>query len=308
MGHDHGSGHVHAHGSTGRGRLAIALGITVVVLVAELIGAWVTGSLALLTDAAHMVTDVVGLAIALSAAMAIRAAPDDRRTWGLRRVEVIAALAQALLLLAVAGYVIVQAVIRIGEQPDIPPVELIVFAAIGLVGNVVALAVLWSGRSRSLNSRAAFTEVLGDALGSVAVIVAGVVIALTGWGAADAIAAVLIGAFIVPRGIRLMWDAVGVILETTPKGIDLAAIRAHIEAMPHVRGVHDLHVSRISSDLPVLTAHVVVDDECFTQEANARLLADLQACVAEHFPVSIEHSTFQIESEAHLAREHTAHA
>jgi len=308
MGHDHGGGHTHAHASTGRGRLAIALGITVLVLVAELIGAWVTGSLALLTDAAHMVTDVVGLSIALSAAIAIRARPDDRRTWGLRRVEVIAALAQALLLLAVAVYVIVQAIIRIGDQPDIPPVELIVFASIGLVGNLIALAVLWGGRARSLNSRAAFTEVLSDALGSVAVVVAGVVIALTGWGAADAIAAILIGAFIVPRGIRLMWDAIGVILETTPKGIDLGSVREHIEAMPYVRGVHDLHVSRISSDLPVLTAHVVVEDECFARGESVRLLSELQACVADHFPVSIEHSTFQIESEAHLAREHTAHA
>lgn len=298
----------HAHGAhTGRTRIAIALGVTVAVLVAELVGAWLTGSLALLTDAVHMVTDAVGLAIALGASVVITTRPTDRRTWGLRRMEVLAALLQALLLLGVSIFVIVEAIERIGTAAEIPAAELLVFAVIGLAGNAVAIAVLAGGRSRSLNLRAAFLEVLGDALGSVAVIVAAIVIWATGFTPADSIAAILIGAFIAPRAIRLLWDALGVVLEVTPKHLDLASVREHLEAMDGVRSVHDLHVSRISSDLPVLTAHVVVDDACFRDGRAPQLLAGLQECVASHFAVSIEHSTFQLESDAHPGTEQAAH-
>jgi len=300
----------HAHGAdSGRGRIAIALGITVAVLAAELVGAWLTGSLALLTDAAHMVTDAIGLSIALGASIAISSSrPNDRRTWGLRRIEVLAALAQALLLIGVAVFVVVEAVLRIGASPDIPAGELLAFAIVGLVGNAVAIAVLAKGRTHSLNLRAAFLEVIGDALGSVAVIVAAVVIWTTGFAPADSIAAILIGAFIVPRAIRLLWDALAVVLEVTPKDLDLGSVREHLEAMDGVRSVHDLHVSRISSDLPVLTAHVVVEDAWFRDGRAPRLLSGLQECVASHFAVSIEHSTFQLESDAHPHEEHVAHA
>ena len=147
-----------------------------------------------------------------------------------------------------------------------------------------------------------------DALGSVAVIVAAVVITLTGFGAADTIAAVLIGVLIVPRALVLLWDSMQVVLETVPKGIDVDQLREHLEQMPHVLAVHDLHVSRIATDLPVLTAHVVLDDECFQDGHAASILADLQSCVAEHFPISIEHSTFQLEPASHAAHEHGAHA
>lgn len=299
----------HAHGAdSGRGRIAIALGITVAVLAAELVGAWLTGSLALLTDAAHMVTDAVGLSIALGASVAISSRPNDRRTWGLRRIEVIAAMLQALLLIGVAVFVVVEAIARLGSSPDIPAGELLAFAIIGLVGNAVAIAVLAKGRGRSLNLRAAFLEVVGDALGSVAVIVAAIVIWTTGFAPADSIAALVIGAFIVPRALRLLWDALAVVLEVTPKDLDLGSVREHLEAMEGVRSVHDLHVSRISSDLPVLTAHVVVDDACFRDGRAPALLARLQDCVASHFAVSIEHSTFQLESDAHPGEEHVAHA
>jgi len=299
----------HAHGAgSGRGRIAIALGITVVVLAAELVGAWLTGSLALLIDAAHMITDAVGLSIALGASVVITSRPNDRRTWGLRRIEVVAALLQALLLIGVAVFVVVEAIARIGASPDIPAGELLAFAVVGLIGNAIAIAVLAKGRSRSLNLRAAFLEVIGDALGSVAVIVAAIVIWTTGFAPADSIAAILIGAFIVPRAIRLLWDALAVVLEVTPKDLDLASVREHLEAMDGVRSVHDLHASRISSDLPVLTAHVVVDDACFRDGRAPQLLASLQECVASHFTVSIEHSTFQLESDSHPHEEHVAHA
>ena len=299
----------HAHGAgSGRGRIAIALGITVAVLAAELVGAWMTGSLALLTDAAHMITDAVGLSIALGASVAVTSRPTDRRTWGLRRIEVVAALLQALLLIGVAVFVVVEAIARLGSSPDIPAGELLAFAVVGLTGNAVAIAVLAKGRSRNLNLRAAFLEVIGDALGSVAVIVAAIVIWTTGFAPADSIAAILIGAFIVPRAIRLLWDALAVVLEVTQKELDLASVREHLEAMEGVRSVHDLHASRISSDLPVLTAHVVVDDACFRDGRAPRLLASLQECVASHFAVSIEHSTFQLESDSHPHEEHVAHA
>jgi len=308
MGSDHSHGVNGGPAASGRGPLALALGITLTVLVAELIGAWLTGSLALLTDAAHMVTDAVGLAIALGAAAVSASRPNDRRTWGLRRIEVVAALIQALLLIAVAVFVIVEAIGRIGNRPEIPAAELLLFAVIGLVGNAIAIAILARGRKRNLNLRAAFLEVLGDAVGSIAVIVAAIVIWTTGFTEADSIAAILIGAFIVPRALRLLWDALGVVLEVTPKDLDLGSVRAHLEAMDDVRSVHDLHVSRISSDLPVLTAHVVVDDACFRDGRAPELLSRLQDCVASHFAVSIEHSTFQLESVAHPGDEHGAHA
>ncbi len=300
-------GHVHG-AAAGTARLGIALGITLAVLVAELIGAWLTGSLALLTDAAHMVTDAAGLGIALAAAAASASRPTDRRTWGLRRIEVVAALAQALLLIGVAVLVVIEAIARIGQGAEIPAAQLLVFAVVGLAGNLVAIAVLAGGRDRTLNLRGAFLEVVGDALGSVAVIVAAIVIWTTGFAAADSIAAILIGAFIVPRAIRLLWDALGVVLEVTPRDLDLGSVREHLEAMDDVRSVHDLHVGRISSDLPVLTAHVVVADACFRDGRAPELLTRLQDCVASHFPVSIEHSTFQLESDAHRDEEHVSHA
>ena len=313
IGHDHGAsadagGHDHAPAPSHRGRLAIAFGITATVLVAELIGAWMTGSLALLTDAAHMVTDSIGLLVALTAATLIRRPPNAKRTWGLQRLEVVAATVQAALMIAVGVFVIVEAIRRLSDPPEIPSAELLIFGIIGLVGNVISMAVLFGGRRSSLNLRAAFLEVGADALGSIAVIVAAIVIALTGFGGADTIAAVLIGVLIVPRALKLLWDSMQVVLEAVPKGIDLDEVRGHLMAKPHVLAVHDLHVSRIATDLPVLTAHVVIDDECFTDGHAAGILADLQVCVAEHFPISIEHSTFQLEPASHADREHGTHA
>lgn len=306
MGHHH--DHAGARADTGRGRLAVAFGITAVVLVAELIGAAITGSLALLTDAAHMVSDASGLLVALTAATLMRRPPNDKRTWGLQRLEVVAATAQAALMIAVGVFVIIEAVRRFADPPEVPSAELLLFGVIGLVGNLISMAVLVGGRRESMNVRAAFLEVGSDALGSVAVIVAAIVISLTGFGAADTIAALLIGVFIVPRAIMLLWESVQVVLESVPKGIDLDEVRIHLASKPHVRAVHDLHISRIATDLPVLTAHIVVDDECFKDGHAADILVDLQECVAEHFPISIEHSTFQLEPASHAGREHGTHA
>ena len=295
----------HTHGTHGPGadqhggRLAVAFSITVVVLVAQVVGALWTGSLALLMDAAHGLTDAAALLMALVAASLASRPADLRRTWGLRRAEVLAASAQAVGLLAIGGYVVVEGVQRLGAPPDVPARGLLVFGLVGLVGNLASMAVLASRRTATLNLRAAFLEVLADAVGSLAVVVAALVLELTGWRPVDTVAALVVGALVLPRAVHLLREAVDILLESTPRDLDLAAVRAHLLDVAHVRDVHDLHASQIATGLPVLTAHVVIDDECFRDGHAPVLLVELQRCVAEHFPVSIEHSTFQLEPAAH---------
>jgi cobalt-zinc-cadmium efflux system protein len=301
--------HDHNHGTTtNRTRLAIAFAITASILVAEVIGAIWTGSLALLVDAAHMLTDASGLLVALIAASWMLRPPTSKHTWGLKRAEVLAALAQAAVLLAVGIYAFIEGVSRLFEPPEVSSTGLLVFGIIGLVGNIAAIIVLSSGRSSNLNMRAAFLEVINDALGSVAVIISAIVIATTGWTQIDALAAMLISALIVPRTVILLKEAGSVLLESTPKGLDLAVVRRHILEMDHVIEVHDLHASQIATGLPILSAHVVVDPGCFRDGHAPSILGDLQRCVAEHFPVNVEHSTFQIEPVTHRASELHPHA
>ncbi|MFJ2620959.1 cation diffusion facilitator family transporter [Glutamicibacter sp. NPDC087344] len=300
MGHDH--SHDHAH--TNRTRLAWALGITASILVAEVIGAIMTNSLALLVDAAHMLTDTAGLLLALTAANLIMRKPTMKRTWGFRRAEVLSATLQSALLLAVGIYAAVDAVQRLFDPPEVQPTGLLIFGFVGLAGNIIAMIIISGQRGQNLNMRAAFLEVVNDALGSVAVIIAAVVISLTGWMRADSVAALLISALIVPRAVALLKETTHILLESTPRGLDLNAVRSHLEEQPGVLAVHDLHASQIASNLPVLTAHVVVKDDMFDADATGGLLRNLQQCVAAHFEVSIEHSTFQIEPESHRLTEH----
>lgn len=303
MGHDHSHAHSHDHSATNRTRLAWALGITASILVAEVIGAIMTNSLALLVDAAHMLTDTAGLLMALTAANLIMRKPTMKRTWGFRRAEVLSATLQSALLLAVGIYAAVDAVQRLFDPPEVQPAGLLVFGIIGLLGNIASMLIIAGGRGHNLNMRAAFLEVVNDALGSVAVIVAAVVIALTGWMRADSVAALLISALIVPRAATLLKETTHILLESTPRGLDLGAVRTHLEGQPGVLAVHDLHASQIASNLPVLTAHVVVKNEMFDADAAGGLLRNLQQCMAAHFEVSIEHSTFQIEPESHSVTE-----
>jgi cobalt-zinc-cadmium efflux system protein len=291
---------------TQRRRLAVVLCITVVVMLVEVVGAAVSGSLALLADAAHMLTDVGGLVLALVAAALSLRPPSDARTWGWRRAEVVAAAFQAAVLLAVGGFVVVEAVRRLVAPSGVESGAMVVFGVVGLVGNAIGIAVLAGARGANLNLRAAFLEVVNDALGSVAVLVAAVVIFVTGWTRADAVASLVIAALIVPRTIALLRESVDVLLEATPKGLDLSEVREHVLAMPHVHEVHDLHASSVATDLPVLTAHVVVDDSCFHDGHLRTLLDDLQACLAEDFDV--EHSTFQFEALGHAGHEHATHS
>lgn len=299
--------HQHAAPSTHRSKLAIAFGITAVILVAEVIGALWTNSLALLIDAGHMLTDASGLLIALLAATLALRPPNARRTWGYRRAEVLAAGAQAAVLLGVAVYAFVEGVQRLFSPPHVTASGLLVFGIIGLLGNLASILVLNSGRGANLNMRAAFLEVVNDALGSVAVIVSAIVIALTGWTRIDALAGLLIAALIVPRAITILREAGSILLESTPVGLNLDDVRRHLLDVPHVQAVHDLHASMIATGLPVLTAHIVLDDRCFQDGHAANMLRELQACLAAHFDVSVEHSTFQLEPPDHALQEHTTH-
>ena len=289
-----------------RGRLTVVLGITLAVLVVEVVGAFVSGSLALLADAGHLLTDVGGLTLAYVAAVLARRPATDSRTWGYRRAEVVAAAGQAAVLLAVGGFVLVEGVRRLFAPPEVAPAAMVVFGVLGLAGNLVGLAVLAGGRRDNLNVRAAFLEVANDALGSVAVLVAAAVIATTGWLRADAVVSLVIGALIIPRTLKLLTESVNVLLEATPKGLDLTAVRQRLMTNPHVQDVHDLHATQVATGLPVLTAHVVVDDSCFHDGHLGPMLDELQRCLDADF--DIEHSTIQFEAVAHADHEHQTHA
>jgi cobalt-zinc-cadmium efflux system protein len=208
-------------------------------------------------------------------------------------------------LLAVGGYVIVESIRRLITAPEVTSTAMLVFGVVGLAGNLIALAILYRARADTMNSRAAFLEVANDALGSVAVIVAAVVIAATGWQRADAVASLLIGVLILPRTWRLLRETVDVLLESTPKDLDLATVREHVLRVDHVIAIHDLHASQVASHLPTFSAHVVVDDACFHDGHLKSLLDDIQGCLAGHFDV--EHSTIQFEAGTHAAHEPARH-
>ncbi len=301
-----GAGHAHgpagpADGSAGapadfRVKLWIAFGITAAIVVTQAIGSVLTGSLALLTDTAHALADASGLLVALVAATLMMRPANARRTWGFRRIEVIAAFGQAALLLVVGVYAVIEGVRRLVEPPEVPALELLVFGIIGLAANIIAIAVLSSSRGANFNMRAAFLEVLNDALGSVGVIVAAIVIATTGFAQADAVAGLFIAALILPRAVKLLRETAAVLMEFTPRGLDLDDVRDHIMRLDHVTDVHDLHASTVATGLPTITAHVVVEDRCFSDGHAAEVLQEVRSCVAEHFEVSVLHSTFQIEN------------
>ena len=295
-GHDHGSPGDGAVTRDYRVRLGIAFGLTATMVVAQSVGSVLTGSLALLTDTAHALADASGLLVALIAATLMRRPSTPKRTWGFRRIEVIAALGQATLLLGVGLYAAIEGVRRLFEPPDIPASELVVFGIVGLVMNIIAIVILSSSRGANFNMRAAFLEVLNDALGSLGVIVAAIVISTTGFQQADAIAGLFIAALIAPRAFMLMKETAAVLMEFTPSGLDLDEVRRHILELEHVEDVHDLHASTVATGLPTISAHVVVDDGCFSDGHAAEVLQDIQRCVQEDFSVSVHHSTFQIET------------
>ncbi len=307
MGHAHGHGHA-AGRAEDRSRLVWVLGVTLTVLVAEVVGAWLSGSLALLADAGHMLTDAAAVTVALLASYVATLPSTDRRTFGYHRAEILAALLNAVALLVLCGYLFYEGTSRLRSPVDVDAGPMLAFAAAGLVANAVSLVVLTRRRGQSLNMRGVYLEVLSDLLGSVAVVAAALVVLTTGLDRADSIASMLVAVLILPRSYSLMREAVDVLLEATPAGLDLDQVRAHLLGVPGVVSVHDLHAWTITSGLPSLSVHVVVTDEALAARGVGELLDDFSACVAGHFDV--DHATFQVEPVSHVEHENLgpAHA
>ena len=305
-----GAGHDHAHRTTGTGahrsRLVIVLVITAAVFVVELVGGLVSGSLALLADAGHVLTDSGGLVLALVATSLAQRAATNRRTFGLQRAEVLAALTNALLLVGIAVWVLIKAIDRLTEPEPVDTSVMITAAAIGAAANLAGMLLLRRAQAESLNLRGAYLEVLGDLVGSVAVIVAAVLIRLTGWTRFDALCSLAIFVLILPRAWSLLREVVDVLLEATPRGVDLDQVREHIREVAGVVDVHDLHAWTITSGVPVLSAHVVVDDACIDQGRSGEVLDRLAECLGGHFDVA--HCTFQLEPLGHQEHEPGHHA
>jgi cobalt-zinc-cadmium efflux system protein len=253
--------------------------------------------MALAADAGHMATDAAGLGLALAATRLASRPPTEQRTFGLARLEILAALVNGLLVLAVGVAVLTAGIGRLIQPVTVEPASMTAIAAAGLIVNVIGLFCLRGPAAESLNLKGAYLEVVGDMAGSVAVLAAGAVIATTGWVRADGVASVAIGVLIAPRAYALLREVVHVLLEGTPRGVDLAGVRQHIEEVPGVRAVHDLHAWTITSGAPALTAHIVVTPDAFEAGAYHELLDRLRDCLHGHFDVT--HSTFQVEPEGH---------
>jgi len=295
-GHAHGHSHAPAlrSGARHKGRLFAALAVLATVMVVEVVAAFAANSLALLSDAGHMLTDVGGLAMALAAIhVADRAQSDGRRTYGLYRLEILAALANAVLLFAVAVYVIVEAARRWGDPPDVLVGPMLVVAVIGLVANVVAFALLRSGAKESLNVEGAYLEVMSDLIGSVGVIVAAAVIAATDWAWVDPAVGVAIGVFILPRTWRLGAQAVRILVQAAPAGLDLAALEADLRGLDGVVDVHDLHVWTLTSEMDVASVHLMV-----REGTDGHAVLD-RARVVLRDGHGIDHATLQVEPDTH---------
>ncbi|MDY4677536.1 cation diffusion facilitator family transporter [Bifidobacterium tsurumiense] len=288
----------HNHGAElHQRRLMLTLTMTGGVLIAEVVGALITGSLALLVDAGHMLTDVSVLVASTITAVLMRRKPEGSRTWGWARLEVLTAAAGSLVLLMVGIYAVVESGMRLFGSTDdaIHDIRLLlIFGIIGLAANLVSMALLVSSSADNMNMRAAFLEVMNDALGSVAVVISAIVMLSTGWSGFDAVAGGVIALLMIPRALKLLHKAVRVLLEEAPEGLDLDQVRAHLEEGDHVVAVHDLHASTVSTGMPVLMAHIVVDPDLSMEEA-AEVLRQLQQCLQKHFPVSVPHTTFQLE-------------
>jgi cobalt-zinc-cadmium efflux system protein len=299
MGHGHGHGHQPPASASARylPRLAAALGTGVAFLLLEVVVGVVTGSLALISDAGHMLTDVLGLAMALTAiVLARRSGPTYRRTFGLYRAEVLAALANAVLLFGVAAYVIAEAVQRLRNPPEVPGLPVLLVAVAGLAANVVAFALLRSGSKESLNLRGAYLEVLADMIGSIGVLVSGLITLTTGWRYADALIGVAIGLFVLPRTFTLARRALRILFQHAPAEVDVERISADLAALSGVCDVHDLHVWTLTSGMEVASAHLTLDRAA----QPAEVLAAAQTLLAEHY--SIEHATLQCEPRESAAR------
>jgi cobalt-zinc-cadmium efflux system protein len=285
MGDDHG----HSHGSISaggrhQGRLLAAFVVLAVFMVVEVVGAWVASSLALLSDAGHMLTDVIGIGMALAAIhLAGRGSTRTHRTFGLYRLEILAALANSVLLLGVAAYVLVEAIRRFSDPADVLGGTMLVVAVAGLIANLVAFALLREGSKESLNVEGAYLEVLNGA----------VVLEVTGWSWIDPVVGVAIGIWIVPRALRLAGQAIRILVQAAPPGTDLDALRADLAAVEGVVDVHDLHVWTLTSDMDVASVHLMVR----TATDHHQVLDEARDVLRERY--GIGHATLQVEPEDH---------
>ena len=289
-----------------RNRLIAVLGITLAVVLIQIAGGIVSGSLALLADAGHMLSDAAGVFIALLAAWIATRPASDLRTYGYQRAEVLAALANALVLIVISVVIFIEAIRRWGSEPEVQTDIMLYAAILGAVANLISLLILRSAQKESLNVRGAYLEVLGDLLGSFAVIAAALTIMFTGLQAADTIASIIIAIMILPRAWHLLRDVVDVLLEASPKGVEVQMIREHILSVSGVVAVHDIHIWTITSGVPVFSAHVVVEDELLSAKGADQVLDKLTTCLGSHFDT--EHCTFQLEPASHAAHESHQHA
>ncbi len=302
----HGDGHAHGVSvDADRRPLAGALVLLTAFLVAEVVVALRSGSLALLSDAGHMLSDVAAIAAALWA-MQLAARPfTGSWTFGWKRAEILSAAGNGVTLLVMSGIVGYEAVRRLIAPPEVDGGPVVVVAVVGVGVNIVAAWMIAKANRTSLNVEGAYQHILTDLYGFIGTVIAGVVILVTGWTRADAIASLVVVALMLRAGYGLLRDSGRILLEGAPSGVDLDAIREHLMTNEHVQSVHDLHVWTVTSSMPTLSAHVVIDDSCFSDGHAPQLLDELQACVAEHFDV--EHCTFQLEPYSHLAHELEGH-
>jgi cobalt-zinc-cadmium efflux system protein len=297
--------HDHAPGSAAaadRGRLALVFALTAAVFVVELWGGLAANSLALLADAGHLFTDVAGIGLSLLAIWFAGRPASEGRSFGYLRLEILAAVANAALLFGIAGYVLYEAWQRLSQAPQVRSDLMLAVAALGLVVNAISISALREAQHKSLNMRGAYLEVMGDLAGSAAVLVAGLIILVTGWTPADAVASIAVGVLILPRTWSLLRQAIDVLLEATPRGMDMAAVRSHILDAAGVVDVHDLHAWTITSGMNVVSAHVVIAP----QADPPAVLDELCRCLSGDF--DIEHSTFQLESADRRRLEEASHA
>jgi cobalt-zinc-cadmium efflux system protein len=299
-GHDHSHGSMRA-GARHQGRLAVAFALLAVFMLVEFAAGLATNSLALLSDAGHMLTDVLGLGMALAAIQLANRGSDRRhRTFGLYRLEILAALANAVLLFAVAIYVLIEAIGRFGDPPEVLGLPMLVVAVIGLLVNLVAFVLLREGSKESLNVHGAYLEVLSDTVGSVGVIVAAIAIEVAGWAWIDPVVGIAIGVWILPRTWRLGGQAVRILVQAAPPGTDLDGMHAALSRLDGVVDVHDLHVWTLTSEMDVASAHLMVR----TGSNSHAVLDQARALLAEEHHIT--HATLQIEPEDHTGCDEVA--
>ena len=289
--HDHDAGHSHVPSEIKHERpLWIAFGLTLFFLFVEVAGGILTNSLALLSDAAHMMTDVIALGVSLFAVRLARKPADAKRTYGYARMEAIGAMINGGLLFLVAGYILWEAVGRFREPPHVASTGMLVVAGLGLVVNLISMQLLRAGAGDSLNMKGAYLEVWSDMLGSVGVILGALAIRFTGWTVIDPIIAMLIGLWVLPRTWVLLRQAGHVLMQGVPAGVDLDAVRDAMQAQPGVAAVHDLHVWALGSREPILTAHVLLADQAVDTDGIRIAMAEML-----HERFDIDHATLQLE-------------